>query len=341
MAKIAAGGGSTQGIIFPKKLTHTYQDIISPENLLEAWQEFLRGKRNKKDVQEFQHRLMDNIFLLHRDLKNKTYIHGDYTAFNISDPKPRNIHKANVKDRLLHHAIYRIIYPFFDRKFIADSYSCRIGKGTHRAMNRFRSFAYKVSKNNTKTCWILKCDIKKFFASIDQEILIAILKKHIENQDIIWLLERVISSFNSGSPGKGLPLGNLTSQLLANVYMNEFDQFIKHRLKVKYYIRYADDFVFMSTDRDFLLETVRHIVQFLREELSLELNPNKVFVKTLSSGLDFLGWVHFPDHRVLRTTTKRRMFQRLADNTSKETTSSYLGMLRHGNTQKLKKQITL
>ena len=206
---------------------------------------------------------MDNILSLHYDLKNKTYTHGGYSAFNISDPKPRNIHKASVRDRLLHHAIYRILYPYFDTKFIHDSYSCRLGKGTHRAINRFRSFANKVSKNNTKQCWILKCDIRKFFASIDQVILLNILRKHIVNADIIWLLERVIFSFDSRSNtkihgvcsivlknnrtySKGLPLGNLTSQLLVNIYMNEFDQYLKHKLKVKYYIRYADDFVFFQ-----------------------------------------------------------------------------------------------
>ena len=119
-------------------MSHVYEHIISPENLLEAWKEFLNGKRGRKDVQEFQLRLMDNILSLHTDLKNKTYLHGPYHAFNISDPKPRNIHKASVRDRLLHHAIYRVLYPYFDKKFISDSYSCRLNKGTHRAMERFQ-----------------------------------------------------------------------------------------------------------------------------------------------------------------------------------------------------------
>jgi len=309
------------------------------ENLLLAWQEFIIGKKHKKDVLEFQHNLFKNIYSLYQDLKNKIYSHGGYEAFNISDPKPRNIHKASVRDRLLHHAIYRILYPYFDRKFIADSYSCRIGKGTHKAINRFRSFVYKVSKNNTKTCWILKCDIKKFFASIDQEILLYIFQKHLSGTDIIWLLEKVIKSFNSGNPIKGLPLGNLTSQLLVNIYMNEFDQFIKHKLKIKYYIRYADDFVIFSENKTYLLKIVRYIVQFLGEKLSLELHPNKVFIKTISSGVDFLGWFHFSDHRILRTTTKRRMLKSLGGNPSKSTIQSYLGLLEHGNNHKLKKII--
>lgn len=149
------GGGSLRGMT--SVFTHTYEDIISVENLLEAWKEFVRGKRKRQDVQEFQYRLMDNILALHRDLKEKTYTHGPYHAFNISDPKPRNIHKATVRDRLLHHALYHKLYLFFDRTFIADSYSCRKGKGTHAAMDRFRAFAYKASRNHTRTCWVLKC----------------------------------------------------------------------------------------------------------------------------------------------------------------------------------------
>jgi retron-type reverse transcriptase len=220
-------------------ITINYQDIISLKNLYCAWQEFLPGKKNKKDVAEFSLNLSSNVFSLHSDLKTQTYTHGPYQAFNISDPKPRNIHKASVRDRLLHHAIYRSLYSYFDKKFISDSYSCRLGKGTHKAIKRFETFGRKVSKNNTKTCWILKCDIKKFFASVDQAIILDILKEKIEDPSIIWLLDRVISSFNSGKENTGLPLGNLTSQLLVNIYMNKFDRWMKRRLKAKYYIRYA------------------------------------------------------------------------------------------------------
>ncbi len=319
--------------------SHAYEHIISVENLLAAWQEFMRGKRRRKDVQEFERNLMANILALHRDLATYTYQHGGYQAFNISDPKPRIIHKASVRDRLLHRALHCILYPFFDRAFFADSYSCRIGKGTHRAMNRFRSFAYIVSKNNTRTCWILKCDIKKFFASIDHDILLDILRWYIPDDDVLRLLKLVIRSFASTAPGKGLPLGNLTSQLFANIYMNEFDQFVKHTLKAGYYVRYADDFVFLSEDRTVLEETLPVIDNFLREKLKLALHPQKVFIKTLASGVDFLGWVHFPDHRVLRTATKRRMMRRVGEAQKQEMMDSYLGLLQHGNTGKLQKEL--
>lgn len=319
-------------------MAHSYDDIISVENLLAAWREFVAGKRKKKDVQEFQHALMDNIFSLHRDLVAGTYEHSAYYAFKISDPKPRDIHKATVRDRLLHHALYRKLYPIFDRTWIADSYSCRNSKGTHRAMNRFRAFGYVVSKNSTRTCWILKCDIRKFFASIDHKILLDIVGKHLNDQRTTNLISKVVGSFQSTGPGKGLPLGNLTSQLLVNVYMNEFDQFAKHRLKARHYIRYADDFVLMSEDRTPLEEKLLLVSDFLKDRLALSLHPNKVSIGTLAAGVDFLGWVHFEDHRVLRNATKRRMLRNLLEEKNETRLQSYRGLLSHGNAEKLSTQ---
>jgi retron-type reverse transcriptase len=331
---------------------HSFEDIISVENLLEAWREFLLGKKQKKDVQVFQIRLMDNIFSLHRELSNHTWKHGGYQAFKINDPKPRDIHKATVRDRLLHHAIYRKLYPFFAKTFIADSYSCQLNKGTHRAVNRFREFAYKVGKNNTRTCWILKCDIRKFFASINHEILLGILKEYIQSKEILWLMEDVINSFNT-KPGVGLPLGNLTSQLFVNIYMNKLDQFMKHRLKVKYYIRYADDFLIFSEDKIWLEKQISAIAEFLKESLGLELHPNKVSIETLASGVDFLGMNNFPYHKILRTKTKKRMLKKLQRKNKdlqdriitaesfNQSLQSYLGMLKHCETYNLRRELIL
>ncbi len=284
---------------------------------------------------------MDNIIALHNDLAAKTYYHSLYEYFKVSDPKPRDIHKASVRDRLLHHALYRVLYPFFDRVFIDASYSCRVGRGTHRAIASFREMAYQVSHNHTRTLWVLKCDIRKFFASIDQATLIEIAKQYIPDRDTIWLLSRIIGSFHSTQEGKGLPLGNLTSQLLVNIYMNEFDHFAKHSLKAKHYVRYADDFVIMSHDKPWLEEVLPKVGSYLKERLGLSLHPDKVSITTLASGVDFLGWVHFPDHRVLRTMAKRRMFRGLhlhSDNP--QTVQAYLGLIGHGNTKKLKTMIT-
>jgi retron-type reverse transcriptase len=316
---------------------HNYDDIISVENLLHAWREFRRGKKQKRDVMEFERNLMEHILNLHHDLKYKKYRHSGYDAFKISDPKPRDIHKASVRDRVVHHMLYDALYPFFDTKFIHDSYSCRINKGTHRAMNRFRDFSRIVSKNNTSTCWILKCDIRKFFANIDHIILKRILSEHIKDKQLLELLGRVIDSFEAeGKNDVGLPLGSLTSQLLVNVYMNEFDHFMKRVLKVKYYIRYADDFVILHEDRKYLEDLVPQISEFLETNLKLSLHPNKLFIKTIASGIDFLGWVHFPNHRTLRTATKRRMLGNPGIYAGDEAVvNSYKGLLSHGNGWKL------
>lgn len=278
---------------------------------------------------------MDNIFALNAELLDCTYKHGGYKAFNISDPKPRSIHKASVRDRLLHHAIHRILYPCFDKTFISDSYSCRVKKGTNKALSRFREFTYKVSRNDTRTCWVLKCDIRKFFTSIDHKVLLDILNSYIPDKQIIRLLQEIIESF-SVKPGIGLPLGNLTSQLFVNIYMNKFDHFVKHKLKVKYYIRYADDFVVLSQDKKWLESLTFLIADFLSEKLKLHLHPDKLFIKTLASGVDFLGWVSFSDHRLLRTATKWRMMKRIKESPMSTTINSYLGLLKHGNTNILK-----
>lgn len=319
---------------------------------MDAWKEFVRGKRNKPDVQLFASALIDNILQLHQDLVNKIYKHGGYHCFKISDPKPRDISKASVRDRLLHHAVYRILYPFFDKTFIYDSYSCRVGKGTHKAIRRFRSMFLDGSNYNRKTCWVLKCDIRKFFANIDHGVLKGILAQYIPDQNILWLLNNIIDSFNSYKhshtskyrsicvTSKGLPLGNLTSQLLVNVYMNEFDQFVKCKLKAKYYIRYADDFVILSRGKKQLINQLTTIQEFFARELKLNLHPDKIILKTYASGVDFLGWVNFPKYRVLRTATKHRMHHRLIrTNMPMQSLQSYLGLLSHGNTFKIRNEV--
>lgn len=313
-----------------KKCLVSYADIVSLENLCTAWDRFLVGKRNKQDVQEFRLHLMDNLIELHQELKKKAYQHGVYQHFVVIDPKRRDIHKASVRDRLVHHAVHQQLYPFFDSIFISDVYSSRKWKGTHKAMDRFGDHARIVSKNLTRTCWVLKCDIQKFFASVDHDILIILLQDRIVDEDVMWLLENIIRSFD-----EGLPLGNLTSQLLVNVYMHEFDQFVKHKLRIKHYVRYADDFVFLYEDREILENILPEIEDFLWERLRLKIHTKKISIQTFASGVDFLGWVHFADHRALRTVTKRRMTQRL----NEKNRDSYVGMLKHGNAEKIRNRL--
>jgi len=330
------GGGRTKRI-----LLHSFDDIILLENLFAVWEKFLLGKRHKPDVMAFGLRLADNISLLAYDLKNKTYCHGAYLAFNISDPKPRRIHKATVRDRVIHHLLYKTLYDYFDSRFIYDSYSCRLNKGTHKALNRFKFFAGKVSRNHTKTCYVLKGDIRKFFASIDQEILLNILRRQIIDPEILWLIGQVLASFNSSQPGVGLPLGNLTSQLFSNIYLNELDRYIKQELRIKYYIRYADDFVILSDNKNELEMITPLIKDFLSLKLKLELHPQKLFIKTYASGVDFLGWVHFPYYRQIRTVTKKRIFRQMSSWPKMETINSYRGLLSHGDTYEIRRELRL
>jgi len=199
-----------------------------------------------------------------------------------------------------------------------------------------RKFAWKVSKNDTKTVWVLKGDIKKFFASIDHVLLKKILAGYIVDKNILWLLSQIIDSFETqGKSQVGLPLGNLTSQLFINIYMNRFDQFVKHKLRAKYYVRYTDDFVILSENKIYLGEIIPKIANFLIRELKLTLHPDKLYLKTMASGVDFLGWVHLPKHRVLRTATPKRMFKKLNRKHNEQSIASYLGLLKHGNTYKL------
>jgi len=333
-----------------RKGVHLFEKIISLENLFLAWHEFRKGKRAKVDVQEFEFNLEDNIFALHEELVNKTYNHGRYTPFYITDPKLRHIHKACVRDRILHQAIFRTLYPIFDKSFIYDSYSCRLKKGTHRAVLQLESFAQKASQNNIRVAWALKCDISKFFDSIDQRVLQGLIQRKISDPELLWLLEKILSSFEK-QHGKGIPLGNVTSQLFSNIYLNELDQFVKHALKQKYYLRYCDDFIMLSESKVELERLIPKIQEFLQNNLMLTLHPRKICLRKLSQGIDFLGYVALPHHRVLRTRTKRRMFKkierRLIEHKNKgiskqaieRMVQSYIGILSHCDGKKEKEEL--
>lgn len=302
------------------------------------------------DIQEFEFNLEENIFQLYNDLKNNRYKHGPYIAFYVRDPKLRHIHKATVRDRLFHHAVFRVLYSIFDKNFIYDSYSCRLGGGTHLAVKRLEKFIAKLSGNNRRTIYALKCDIRKFFDSVDKEILLGIIKIKIKDNNSIKLISIILNSF-SKEQGKGLPLGNVTSQLFANIYLNEFDQYIKHQLKVKYYLRYCDDFVILSEEPYRLMELVFKIGEFLKEFLVLNLHPNKVILRKHRQGIDFLGYVVLPHHRAIRTKTRKRIINKIigrreefdsdliSQESLKHSLNSYLGVFSHCNGYELEKEI--
>lgn len=321
-----------------------YLKLIAIENLFQAWGEFKKGKRKRLEVKIFERHLEDNLFNLHQALRAKSYQHGSYASFYVQDPKQRHIHKASIQDRIVHHLLYKFLYKLFDKSFIFDSYSCRFNKGTHKGVLRLEKFVRKVSKNYTSYCWVLKMDIRKFFASVDQRILFNLLKKKISDRDILWLLSEVIESFHSDEgKNKGIPLGNLTSQVFANIYLNELDQFVKHKLRVKYYLRYADDFLLLSNSKECLYDLIGPIRVFLEDKLKLELHPNKILFRKLDWGIDFLGYIVLPHYRLPRTKTKRRIFRKLINKIGSvnfsQSLQSYLGYFGHANSYKIKQEL--
>jgi len=322
----------------------SFEKITSLENLFLAWQEFRKGKRGKTDVQEFELHLEDNIFAIFEELRSGKKREIYYEQFHITDPKPRIINKTSVAERLIHQAIYQVLMPLFDKTFIFDSYSCRKEKGTHKSFNRLVKVARKQSQNYSGSCWALKCDIKKFFHSIDHKILIKLLSQRISDERLMNLLKEIIESFER-LPDKGMPLGNLTSQLFANIYMDPLDKFVKHKLKAKYYLSYADDFIILSEERDALDTYKNEISSFLEDRLKLSLHPDKIAFRKLNWGLDFVGYVAHPKFNLPRQKTVKRMFAKLEKTKATEpekfnkSLQSYLGYLKHVDSIKISNRV--
>jgi len=242
-----------------------YGALCSYDNLFLAYKKAKKHKTTKSYVINFEKNLKENLLLLRSELLLHCYSPRPLVNFTIHDPKTRKISKSDFRDRVVHHALCNIIEPIFEKSFIYDSYANRIGKGTLKALQRFDFFKRKASKNNTEKCYILKADIQKYFENVDHEILLSIIKKRVSDKRIIWLIRKILA--NSSSQGRGMPLGNLTSQFFANVYLNYFDWFVKNKLKAKYYIRYVDDFVIFERDKRQLEFCKDEINMFLKNEL--------------------------------------------------------------------------
>lgn len=296
---IRFGGGGDFGDRHLKKCSIQYEELCTFETILEAWNDFVKGKRRRDDVNEYAARLSDNLLDLLYELQSDVYAHGPYEEYIICDPKKRVIHKAQVRDRVMHRLIYNLLYTYFDKRYIHDSYSCRIGKGTHKAYARFRLFVNTVSKNYTTQCYVLKFDIKKCFESINTAVLKKILARHIEDEKLCTLVYTIIDSFP-----KGLPLGNLTSQLFINIYLHELDWYAKHTLKCAYYLRYADDVIIVAHDKENLEKLYSHMEFFLHH--ALHLTTHKKVIRSIYAGIDVLGIVFFAKHVRLRRSTERR-----------------------------------
>jgi len=311
-----------------KTYSNLYPKIYNLSNLILAWRKARKGKTKKHYVIKFGKDLIKNLLNLQKELIEQTYSPLPLKTFILRDPKTRKISKSAFRDRIIHHALHNIIEPIFDKTFIYDSCANRKGKGNLFALTRFCRFVRKISgngvvfenkfgDNNFVYGYCFKADIKHYFNEVNHEILIRIIKKKIRDRKVIWLIEQILSNTPRGGGegceigNKGMPLGNLTSQFFANVYLNELDYFVKHALKAKYYIRYVDDFVILYSGKEQLEKWKMEINDFLNTNLKLELHPDKSRIIPISKGIDFVGFRNFYYFKLLRKRNIQNMFCRI------------------------------
>lgn len=298
-----------------------FPQVCAFENLYRAFRRARRGKRDREEVAAFEYDLEDNLLKLQAELQTSTYRPGPYRNFWVHEPKRRKISAAPFRDRVVHHALCQVIEPIFERTFIHDSYACRVKKGTHRAVDRCQAFARRYR-------YVLKADIQKFFPSIDHDILLGLLGKRLADPMVMELVRQILKSgegvlaeeyvmqwfpgddFLARFRPRGLPIGNLTSQFWANVYLDRLDHFVKRHLKCRAYLRYVDDFLLLSDDKAQLHRWKEEIKAFLGC-LRLTLHDRKSVVFPVSEGIDFLGYRIFPTIRRMRRVTVRRFTRRL------------------------------
>jgi len=342
-----------------KRYNGLYGQICSFENLVAAAYRARRGKRWRRDVAAFHFHQEAELHQLHQELLEKEYQPGEYRSFWIRDPKRRLISAAPYRDRIVHHALCGVIEPIFERGFIHASFANRTGKGTHKALD----LATELARRNK---YVLKCDIEKYFPSIDHEILLERIARKIKCRDTQWLIERIVANSNAQEeivryfPGddlfrplerrRGIPIGNLTSQFFANVYLDGFDHFVKERLGCANYVRFADDFLVFSDDKGWLTALPDRMREAL-DGLRLSMHPRKCQVMPVSRGVPFLGWQVFADHRRLRRTTGVRIQRGLKElveehrrgaigfNRVQASVQSWIGHLQHGDTWGLRRRL--
>ena len=342
-----------------KRFTNLWCQITDFANLLEAARKAQKGKRYRDNILAFNYNRESELLDLQATLLAQTYRPGAYRTFEIVEPKRRLISVAPYRDRVVHHALCNIIAPLVEPSFIYDSYANRVGKGSHRALDRFIHF----SRNRR---FVLQCDLQKYFPSIDHNILKAVIRRKIKCKNTLWLIDSIIDNSNEQPPAvfhfpgddllspidrrRGLPIGNLTSQFFANWYLNPFDQFVKNTLRVKNYVRYVDDFALFSDSREFL-QDARQAIEENLATLRLKIHPVKSQLFETRHGANFLGFRVLPDRIRVRTENLRRARRRLrrlhaeyaiGKLSLKELTQSLQGWeahLKHGDTWQLRQQI--
>jgi len=342
-----------------KRKGNLWIDIVKFDNLYLAAKKAQKNKRYRDSVLDFNYNLASELLKIQEELINKTYQPGEYRTFHLRDPKSRLISAAPYRDRLVHHALCNIIVPIFEKTFISDTYANRVGYGTHRALRRFTQFA-------RSHVYILQCDIRKYFPSIDHEILKELIQRKIKCQDTLWLINRIIDNSNPQEPiiqyfnddtlltpierRHGLPIGNLTSQFFANIYLSPLDHFIKEELRCKAYVRYVDDFALFSDDVSYLGNCRQEIENFLAK-LRLKMHPIKSQLFQTKVGASFLGFRIFPHKIRVRNNNLHRGRRRLR-NLQKDyaqgkinivdvlnSLNSWQAHLEHGDTWRLRQQI--
>jgi retron-type reverse transcriptase len=313
-----------------KRLNNLYCKIISRENIRLADAKARKGKKKQYGVMHHDRNREVNIEQLHKILKEKTYKTSPYSTFMVYEPKEREVYRLPYyPDRITHHAIMNVLEPIFVSLFTADTFSCIKGRGIHGAAN-----AVKKALNDVQgTQYCLKLDIRKFYPSIDHEILKALLRRKIKDPDLLWLLDEIIDS------APGVPIGNYLSQYFANFYLTYFDHWIKEQLAVRYYFRYADDMVILSGSKAELHQLLYSIRQYLSNNLNLEIKDNYQVFPVDARGIDFVGYKFFHKYTLLRKSIKKSFARMLFANRNSASIASYYGWAKHCNSKNLLKKL--
>lgn len=290
---------------------------ISVSNLWRCFCEYQKGKKRSYEFNEFKYNLEAELFKLHEELSSDKFNPGNYRYFEVTDNKKRTISVAPLRDKIIHRLIYDYLVEIYDKTFIYDAWSCRKGKGLHKAIERTQSFLRKYPNS-----YVWRCDVKKFFDSVSQEVLLNIIKLRIKDQFSFNLIAKVIGSYDLGN-NKGMPIGNLTSQIFANIYLNEFDRYVKHWLRPLAYLRYGDDFIILAESKEKATELRFLAVKFLKDRLNLSINVKNDIIIKANQGLRLLGSIIYYNGRKLSKRNTRRISQQL----NFKNISSYYGII--------------
>ncbi len=316
-------------------------------NVQKAYNKARKCKRYRKDVLLFTKDKEDNLETVRNDILGLSYEPSEYRYFKVYEPKERQIMALPFYDRVVQHAINNVLEPIFNQRFIFHSYACRKTKGMHAASDTLQEWLYEWQKfHPDQPLYAIKADIHHYFQSINHDVLKAEIRKVIKDAGALVLIDRIIDHNGQMPDGVGIPVGNLTSQLFANIYLNKLDQYIKHTLGAKYYMRYMDDFILLSPDKEQLRRWLEDIERFLRDELKLELNQ-KTTILAAKNGIDFVGYKHRATHRKVRQDSVKRIKKTIKKYESGKITkeqlqksiASWTGHAGHADSYNLQKKV--